>query len=121
MRSKNQIYQTEQNQIIDQLYNIINPIENIFVLYELEQDIVKINSIMNLFPIIKKYFTLSNLPALAYPENSKRSYLSVLKILLKRRYNIISSDCRIKINGKTIRSIKYKLELKNLIPNEDNL
>jgi hypothetical protein len=114
MRLKSVIYKEEQENVITQLYNILNPIDNVFILYELEHDNIKVKQIMDLFPNIKKYFTLSNLPALAYPENSKRSYLSVLKILLKKKYRIISSDCRIKINGKTIRSIKYKLE--NLIP-----
>lgn len=109
MRKKDVIYINEQDLIIDQLYNIVQPFDDIFILYELEHDKEKVKSIMDMFPNIKKYFTLSNLPALAYPENSKRSYLSVLKILLKRRYNIIASDCRIKVDGKTIRSIKYKL------------
>lgn len=110
MRLKNDIYKSEQSQIISDLYSILIPNDlDFFILYDLEHDLIKIQSIMDLFPKIKQFFTMSNLPALAYPENCKRPYLSVAKILLKKRYKIISAECRIKEQSKTLRTMKYTL------------
>lgn len=110
MQSKRILYKNEQDEIVNEIHNLLVDENGSFVLYELEKNTSKVSAIMDMFPRIKKYFTMSNVPALAYPENSKRPYLSIAKMLLRYKYEITARECRIKVDGKTIRSVKYFLK-----------
>ena len=49
------------------------------------------------------------------PESCKRPYLSIIKHLIKNKYNIYNSDTRLIINNETIRTTRYIFSRKKQI------
>ena len=93
--SKDEKYQAEQTDIINKLYNFLALQENSITLYELDTNKDKQQKIIDLFPEIKRYFSVSKTTAFMYPEKTKRLYLSIIKQILKRKYQIFSKEIRI--------------------------
>ncbi len=102
MRLKNELYKEEQGNIINNIINILElDHERGITLYELDTNVDKQKKIMDLIPEIRKYFSNVNLKV-------KRQYLSIIKQVLKRNYNIYNVDLRITIDdNKRIRTTKY--------------
>ena len=109
MKHKNILYATEQNNIIDRIVNILNIKTNEYqiTLYEIDNNEMIKSNLLLMLPEIKKYFSVSTLRCITNVETSKRPYLSIIKNLLKDKYNIYNSDTRININGEKIRTTKY--------------
>jgi hypothetical protein len=109
MKLKSELYKEEQEEVINKLINIIKlNNDNSLVLYDLDHDETKQQEILNLIPDIRKYFSFTSIIGASEPDKSKRPYLSIIKQLIKSKYNIISSDFRIKDeNNKEIRTKKY--------------
>lgn len=57
---------------------------------------------MKLLPKVRKYFSYSYINNLLNPEKAKRPWLSMIRQLAKIKYNMVSSDYRIKQQGKKI-------------------
>lgn len=57
--------------------------ENSMTLYELDHDKNKKQQIMNLIPIIRKYFSFSSIRGLRNLEQVKRPYLSIIRFITK--------------------------------------
>ena len=105
--SKDEKFQKEQVEIIDKLYNILELQDNTITLYELDTNKNKQQQIIDLFSDIKRYFSVSKTTAFMYPEKTKRLYLSIIKQILKRKYQIFSKEIRIEVNDEKIRTKCY--------------
>jgi len=87
--SKNIKYKNEQDAIVDRMIEILElDQDNSFTLYELDHNPEKQQAIMNLRDDIKKYFSLAGCNGVSRPANSKRPYLSIIKNIMKQRYEI---------------------------------
>ena len=62
---------------------------------------------MELIPEIRKWFSFNGLKAVGEPSKIKRPWLSIIKQLLKSKYNIESKDFQFTENGKYIRTHIY--------------
>lgn len=108
MRLKNELYKNEQENILQQLITILNlDNDNSITLYDLDNNEIKQQDILNLLPNIRKYFSLSFVKGVKNPELLKRPWLSIIKQLLKKKYDIISHDYRMNINNEKIRTKRY--------------
>ena len=76
-------------------------------LYKLDNDTEKQHRILDLIPDIKKYYSYSCIKGVRDTHNVKRPYLSIIKHLTKQKYDMISSDHRITVNNKKIRTKRY--------------
>jgi hypothetical protein len=114
MRLKTELYGDEQNQIIETLIKILDLDENnSCLLYDIDNDETKINEINKLIPTIRKYFSFSSIWGASLPDQTKRPWLSIVRQLTKRHYEMLSCDYRIVKDGQTIRTKKYIFVKKN--------
>jgi hypothetical protein len=109
MRLKSELYKKEQEEIVDKIISILD-LENKteYTLYELDQNEEIQKKIMKLIPEIRKYYAFNNLKAVGEPNKRKRPWLSIIKNLLKTKYNIISKDFQFTKNETNIRTHIYK-------------
>lgn len=108
MRLKQELYRTEQDDILQKIMDILElDKENSITLYELDKNLEKQQNILSLLPNIRKYFSLSFVKGVKNPKLLKRPWLSIIKQLLKKNYSIISTDFRMVINDNKIRTKKY--------------
>jgi hypothetical protein len=91
MRLKSELYKKEQEEIVDKIIKILD-LENKteYTLYELDKNEEIQNKIMELIPEIRKYYAFNNMKAVGEPNKRKRPWLSIIKNLLKTKYNIIT-------------------------------
>jgi hypothetical protein len=109
MRLKSELYKKEQEEIVDKIISILD-LENRteYTLYELDKNEEIQNKIMELIPEIRKYYAFNNMKAVGEPNKRKRPWLSIIKNLLKTKYNIISNDFQFTENETHIRTHIYK-------------
>jgi hypothetical protein len=108
MKLKSELYKNEQNTIIDEIINILElNDEKSIILYHLDKDISKQTKIINLIPIIRKFFSFSKIIGVSNPDKTKRPYLSIIRQITKLKYNMKSFDYRIKQKEGEIRTKKY--------------
>ena len=113
MRLKSDLYKNEQEEVIEQIITILDlQNKNTYTLYELDKNAEMQNKIMELIPEIRKWFSFNNLKAVGEPSKIKRPWLSIIKNLLKSKYNIESKDFQFTENGKYIRTHIYSFILK---------
>ena len=91
MRLKSELYKKEQEEIVDKIITILD-LENKteYTLYELDKNEEIQKQIMELIPEIRKYYAFNNMKAVGDPNKRKRPWLSIIKNLLKTKYNIIT-------------------------------
>jgi hypothetical protein len=91
MRLKSELYKKEQEEIVDKIIKILD-LENKteYTLYELDKNEEIQKKIMELIPEIRKYYAFNNMKAVGEPNKRKRPWLSIIKNLLKTKYNIIT-------------------------------
>jgi hypothetical protein len=112
MRLKSELYKKEQEEIIEKIINILDlKNKNIYTLYDLDNNQEMQNKIMGLIPEIRKWFSFNGLKAVGEPSKIKRPWLSIIKQLLKSKYNIESKDFQFTENGKYIRTHSYTFML----------
>lgn len=108
MRLKSELYEKEQNEIIDKVIEILELDDEYSIsLYELDRNTEKQNKIMELLPIVRKYFSFANITGASLTDKVKRPWWSIAKYMLKKKYNIYNSDCRLDTENGRIRSTKY--------------
>ena len=108
MKLKSDLYQKEQNEILNKLINILEiNNDSTIILYELDNDEIKQKQIIDLIPNIRKYFSLSNVRGIKNPETLKRPWLSIIRQMLKSKYKMISKDYQLTKDEKKIRTKKY--------------
>jgi dihydrodipicolinate synthase/N-acetylneuraminate lyase len=102
-------YKKEQEEIIEKIITILDATNKTFILYDIDNDEEKQKQIYNLIDDIKKYFSSYNIGGLKEPERYKRTWLSIVRQLLKKKYNVISGDLTITKNEEKIRTRIYTL------------
>ena len=109
MRLKSELYKKEQEEIVDKIISILD-LENKteYTLYELDKNEELQKNIMILIPEIRKYYAFNNMKAVGEPNKRKRPWLSIIKNLLKTKYNIVSKDFQFTENETHIRTHNYK-------------
>jgi hypothetical protein len=113
MNLKSILYRQEQEEIIEKIIDILQLDDNKSItLYDLDTDMEKQVKIMNIIPDIRKFFSFSTIIGASEPHKVKRPYLSIIKQLCKKNYDISIHDCRIKVDGKDVRSKRYVFVLK---------
>jgi hypothetical protein len=113
MNLKSILYREEQEEIIEKIIDILQLDENYSItLYDLDNDIEKQNKIMDMIPEIRNFFSFSTVIGASEPNKAKRPYLSIIKQLCKKKYDISVQDCRLKIYGNDVRSKRYVFVLK---------
>ncbi len=112
MRLKSELYKKEQEEIVDKIAKILD-LENKteYTLYELDQNEEIQKKIMELIPEIRKYFSFNGIKAVGEPNKIKRPWLSIIKHLIKKKYNMVSLDYHFTEDGNHIRTQKYCFEL----------
>jgi carbonic anhydrase len=108
MRLKSELYKKEQEEIVDKIAKILD-LENKteYTLYELDKNEEIQKQIMELIPEIRKYYSFNGIKAVGEPSKIKRPWLSIIKHLIKSKYNIKSVDYHFTENGKHIRTQIY--------------
>ena len=108
MRLKSELYKKEQEQVIDKIISILD-LQNktTYTLYELDTNKDIQLKIMELIPEIRKWFSFNGIKAVGEPSRIKRSWLSIIKHLLKTKYSIESKDFQFTENGRRIRTHVY--------------
>ena len=109
MRLKSELYKKEQEEIVDKIIKILD-LENKteYTLYELDKNEEIQKQIMVLIPEIRKYYAFNNMKSVGEPNKRKRPWLSIIKNLLKTKYNIVSKDFQFTENEIHIRTHIYK-------------
>ena len=108
MRLKSDLYKKEQEEVIAKIISILDLTnKNTYTLYELDKNEEIQNKIMELIPEIRKWFSFNGLKAVGEPNKIKRPWLSIIKNLLKSKYNIESKDFQFTEKGQYIRTHIY--------------
>ena len=109
MRLKSELYKKEQEEVIDKIITILDlEHKNTYTLYELDKNEKIQQKIMELIPEIRKWFSFNGIKAVGEPEKIKRPWLSIIKHLIKQKYNMISLDYHFTENKNHIRTQMYK-------------
>lgn len=108
MKSKDELYAAEQAAVKKKLWKML-PLDanNSITLHDLESNQKLLDSITGLIPEIRTYFSMSKVTAICTPGRIKRPWLSVIRHLTKDEYTMVSTDCRIVIDGVAIRTKRY--------------
>ena len=108
MRLKSELYKKEQDEIIDRIITILDlEHKSTYTLHELDNNKEIQNQIMGLIPEIRKWFSFNGIKAVGEPSKIKRPWLSIIKHLIKSKYNMESLDYHFTENGKHIRTQSY--------------
>jgi hypothetical protein len=109
MRLKSELYKKEQEEIVDKIISILD-LENkkSYTLYELDNNKEIQKQIMELIPEIRKWYSFNGMKAVGQPEKIKRPWLSIIKHLIKSKYNMVSLDFHFTENKKNIRTQLYQ-------------
>ena len=112
MRLKSELYKKEQEDIVDKIIKILD-LENKteYTLYELDKNEEIQKQIIGLIPEIRKYFSFNGIKAVGEPNKIKRPWLSIIKHLIKQKYNMASLDYHFTEDGNYIRTQKYIFNL----------
>ena len=108
MRNKSDLYEEQQNDLINKIITILNLDDTgSITLYDLDKDEGKINAIMKLLPEIRTYFAFGQIMGAKDPDKVKRPWLSIIKSLTKSKYRFFRDDFRIPQGDDIIRTKKY--------------
>jgi hypothetical protein len=111
MRLKSELYAKEQEEIVNKIVRILDlNNKKIYTLYELDNNTEIQEKIMALIPEIRKYYSFNGIKAVGDPEKIKRPYLSIIKHLLKSKYNITIKDVRFTIDKIQIKTQQYTFD-----------
>jgi len=109
MKLKSILYKKEQDEIINNIIDIlVLDNNNSIILYELDNDKIKQDKILELIPDIRKYFSFTSVIGASEPDKAKRPYVSIIRQFTKNKFTMISSDFKLKIDSDNIiRTKKY--------------
>jgi len=97
MISKNVQFREQQRSIIRDLESILDLSSySQHILYELDQNKDIQEKIVNLVPRIREAYNCNNIKAVTDTDRLKRPWLSIIKIILKPKYQIVTTDHHIK-------------------------
>ena len=105
-------YKDEQNQIINKIIDILELNNNAFYLYDIENDKNKQHKLLDLINDINSYFSMNNMKSIKDIDKVKRPYMSIVKNILKTKYDILPTNKTIERNNNKIISVMYTLILR---------
>ena len=108
MRLKSELYKKEQDEVVEKIITILDlENKNTYTLYELDKNEEIQKQIIDLIPEIRKWFSFNGIKAVGEPSKIKRPWLSIIKHLIKSKYNMESLDYHFTENKKNIRTQMY--------------
>jgi hypothetical protein len=108
MRLKSILYKEEQEAIVAKLVSLLNlDLNATCLLYDLDKDVDLQTNILSLVPDIRKYYNCNNIKAVTDPTRIKRSWLSIIKTILKPHYSIVAVDYHFTKDENYIHTQKY--------------
>lgn len=108
MRDKSELYGKQQHEMIQKMIDILQlDSEASITLWHLDRDIKKQKKLMELIPEIRKWFASCNIRGVSDPHLVKRPWLSMIKQIIGKEYDIINVDFRIYTEKPTVRTKKY--------------
>lgn len=108
MRLKNELYDDEQSKIKKELIDILElNNKNGFILYQIDHNEELKSKIIGLLPKIRTFYSMSKITAISTPERIKRPYISIIRHILKKDYDILSAEHTLRIDEKIIRTKRY--------------
>ena len=108
MRLKSELYKKEQEEIVDKIVGILDlENKNYYTLYELDNNEEIQKKIMELIPEIRKWYSFNGMKAVGEPEKIKRPWLSIIKQLIKSKYNLLIKELRYTDKGIQIKTQHY--------------
>ena len=108
MRLKSELYKNQQFDIMNKIMNILELDENSSItLYDLDNDILKQQQILDLLHDIKKYFKCNCVKSLLATDKVKRVYLSLIRYITKLQYNMVGTQFTLYKDNNKIRTVKY--------------
>lgn len=107
MKLKSELYKIEQEDITDKIINILELDKNSILLYNLYNDKIKQNKILELIPDIREYYSFTSSVGASEPDKAKRPYVSIVRRFTKNKFTMISSGFKLKVDNKMIRTKKY--------------
>lgn len=114
MRNKHELYARQQHELIEKMIKILELDDNFQItLHHLDHDLAKQEKIMNLIPQIRTWFAFGHIPGAFDPDKLNRPWLSLIKRIAGREYNIISEDHRIYDFEPAVRTKRYTFSKKN--------
>ena len=115
MRKKTELYASQQDELINKIITILDlDVDNSFTLYELDNDKVKIQKVMDLIPDLRLYFTFGHIKGLFEPDKTVRPYLSIIKGVTKKLYTIERSDCHF-AGRRTVRYVLIPIKIETIM------
>ena len=102
-------YKDEQNQIINKIIDILELNNNAFYLYDIENDENKQHKLLDLINDINSYFSMNNMKSIKDIDKVKRPYMSIVRNILKTKYDILPTNKTIERNNNKIISVMYTL------------
>lgn len=97
MKKKQELYEAEQNALIYRLLEVLDlDNESSFLLSTFDLSEEKQKQIMDLYPDVRKFFSLTNVQAIANPDSAQRPWLSLIKNVLKQKYKVLGVAYRLK-------------------------
>jgi len=106
MSPKSVLYKEQQENLADKIIEILElDKDNSITLYELDHDTDKQEKIMKLAPEVRTFFTYTCI--MGVKQDLKRSWLSVMKHVTKVKYKLIPSEVRLKLENKTVKTVRY--------------
>ena len=123
MRNKHELYALEQQEIIKKMIDILQlDTSSSITLWHLDNDTSKQRKLMALIPEIRKWFAFSRIEGASEPARMKRPWLSLIKKIVSKEYEITSRDARLYREEPTVRTKRYtfqnklKSNIKDLTP-----
>ena len=94
MKLKSILYKKEQDELVNKIINILElDDENSIILFNLDNDKIKQDKILELIPEIRKYYSFSTIIGASEPTKAKRPYLSIIRQLTKSKLKNICYRC----------------------------
>ena len=109
MRLKSELYSKEQDEVIDKIIHILGITDenNMITLYEIDNNYTMKLQLMKLIPEIRKWFSFAHINPISNPDNYKRPYLTIIKQITKKKWNIVSNFSHIRIGDDVFGTQKY--------------
>ena len=102
-------YKDKKNQIINKIIDILELNNNAFYLYDIENDENKQHKLLDLINDINSYFSMNNMKSIKDIDKVKRPYMSIVRNILKKKYDILPTNKTIERNNNKIISVMYTL------------
>ena len=109
MRLKTELYAKEQDNTINKIIQIIGITEekNTITLYDIDNNEIMKLQLMDLIPEIRTWFSFGHINPISNPDSYKRPYLTIIKQITKKKWDVTSKFSHIRINDDIVGTQQY--------------